>query len=384
MQTYAGSATPGKTWRKESCHCSQPFRHMEVSTTGHRGNVFLCCPSWLPVSIGSLETQSVTEIWNSKAAREVRESILDGSFRFCSDKCPFLQTQTGPVGARDVVSDERQRLAIDRGLVELPWGPEVINAAFDRSCNLSCPSCRSDHIIEVEAESDISRFQGILESQAFGQLKLLYVTGSGDPFGSPFLFRWLRNLDVSRAPQLRIHLHSNALLWTKERWEKIPWSVRERIVSCEISIDAASEPTYQLNRRGGSWNQLLLNLDLIRNLRANGHLTHFKIHMVVQENNFTEMADFVELGSRLKCDVVYFSCLLDWNAMPREEYLRRAIAEPDHPRHADLVKVLQSPALLDPIVDLGNLRDVRLGNDSALRHQHRTNERVIQMAVGNG
>jgi len=36
--------------------------------------VFFCCPAWLPVPIGNLETESADEIWNSPAAQEIRGS----------------------------------------------------------------------------------------------------------------------------------------------------------------------------------------------------------------------------------------------------------------------------------------------------------------------
>src|SRR5689334_15479129 len=63
--------------------CSQPFERFEVLGGGQRGDVFFCCQSWLPKSIGNMKERSVEQVWNSRAARDIRRSVLDGSFRYC-------------------------------------------------------------------------------------------------------------------------------------------------------------------------------------------------------------------------------------------------------------------------------------------------------------
>jgi MoaA/NifB/PqqE/SkfB family radical SAM enzyme len=251
---------------------------------------------------------------------------------------------------RDIIENKRD---------VVPEGPETLNAAFDRSCNLSCPSCRTEHIIEAESQSQIEELQKRLENETFDNLGILYITGSGDAFGSPFFMRWLRTLDVTKRPKLRIHLQTNAQLWTPQIWAKIPPEVRERIPSAEISIDAASAPTYALNRRGGEWSTLLNNLEFIAGLRAGGPLIFLQLDMVVQENNFSEMPAFVELGKRYGADRVFFTHLTSWGTFGPEELQQRSVHVPSHKRHQDLLAVLRDPRLGHPIVDMGNLMSLR-------------------------
>ena len=71
---------------------------------------------------------------------------------------------------------------------------------------------------------------------------------------------------------LRIHLHTNALLWTPKMWRQVPDEVKRAINSAEISIDAARPETYSVNRRGGDFDRLLENLEFIAGLRAGGEL----------------------------------------------------------------------------------------------------------------
>ena len=83
------------------------------------------------------------------------------------------------------------------------------------------------------------------------------------------------------------------------------------------------------------------------------------ISMVVQENNFREMPDFIRLGKRFGFGV-YFSKLVDWRTYPEEEFSRRAVHLPNHPRYSEFVNLLRDEIFNVPNVYLGNLSDLRL------------------------
>ena len=337
--------------------CAKPFEWFEVSHVGGRGEGHLCCPAWLDKPIGNLRRQSVAEIWNGATAREIRRSILTGGFDYCNATlCPYLHTRSGPVQPAAEVADERLRRALAGNLRTLPWGPAKVICSHDRSCNLSCPSCRSETIVEIEAHDELLDIQRKIERQALPQAEYLYITGSGDPFGSPTFRRWLRTMDTGSMPRLdHIHLHTNGLLWDRRMWRTIPAATRSLIKGAEVSIDAATAATYAVNRRGGNFRRLLRNLAFIADLRAGGPLEYLKISMVVQANNFLEMPAFVDLGRRCGADVVYFSRLVNWGTYSPEEFRQRAVHLASHARRPELAAVLRSPELADPIVDAGNL-----------------------------
>jgi hypothetical protein len=348
--------------RSERLFCSQPFVRYEIlGGGGDRGEVFPCCQSWLKKSFGSMADKPVSAVWNGRAAQDIRRSILDGSFRYCrGDVCPYLQRIDGPVSRAVDVTDPLMRRVIDEGLVELPFGPSDVICCFDQSCNLSCPSCRARLIMETDHADAIVDIQKRLEEEALGEAKLLYITGSGDPFGSPFFRSWLQTMKTERMPRLeRIHLHTNALLWTPRIWETIPAATRRLIRSATLSIDAATAETYAQNRRGGDFQTLLERLAFIAELRAEGPLESLEFHMTVQANNVAEMPDFVALGRRFGADRVSFHQLLDWGSYAPEDYRARALHMPDHPMHGALLDMLVDPRLDDPIVYLSNLTDLR-------------------------
>jgi hypothetical protein len=212
----------------------------------------------------------------------------------------------------------------------------------------------------------IVRIQKRLEAEALADARLLYITGSGDPFGSPFFRRWLQTIDPAAMPRLeRIHLHTNGLLWTPRIWASIPAATRALVKSATISIDAASPETYAENRRGGEFATLLQRLAFIADLRRNGPLQYLEIHMTVQLNNFQEMPAFVELGRRHACDRVTFHKVLDWGSFSADEYAARAIHLPKHPRHAELLAMLRHPALQDGLVNLSNFTDLAAHRSAA-------------------
>ena len=356
--------------KKEKLFCSKPFREFVVGPRryfrlpGHEsrrlfrpaGDVFMCC--WLRTpTMGNILHRSVDEVWNGEIAQETRRSILDGSFKYCDHAtCPFLQTISCEVQETATVEDEELKTVIKNNVVTLPYGPREINCSYDRSCNLSCPSCRSQVIIESSHEHDILEIQSKIENTAMKDCHTLAISGSGDPFGSPYYRRFLQTMSRSRMPGLKkIILHTNAQLWTREMWSTIPEEIRKLIKSTNISIDAARPETYAVNRRGGSFETLLKNLEFISSLRRHGPLKHIKINMVVQDNNYSEMPEFVLLGKEYAFDTVYFSKLLNRGTYSKTEFRERAVHLPGHPRNREFIDSLRSDIFCDPIVHMGNL-----------------------------
>jgi hypothetical protein len=214
--------------------------------------------------------------------------------------------------------------------------------------------------METNHADAIVYIQKRLESEVLEEAKLVYITGSGDPFGSPFFRRWLQTMKLEKMPKLeKIHLHTNALLWTRRLWETIPEGTRALVRSATVSIDAATAETYAVNRRGGDFHTLLERLAFISELRRVGPLEYLEIHMTVQANNFREMPAFVDMARRFGCDRAAFHRLLDWGTFSWEEFAARAVQRSEHPDHADFLEMLVDARLDDPLVYLSNLKELK-------------------------
>ena len=132
--------------------CKKPFEWFEV--TDAPGNpVHLCCSGWVRKPAGFLSTNSPTEIWNSKVANQIRRSVLDGSFSYCNKElCPHITTVTEYV---QIVDEDEHKMYWDSlDNQETTFMPKTLNCSYDKSCNLSCPSCRSKILMAKKSEQN--------------------------------------------------------------------------------------------------------------------------------------------------------------------------------------------------------------------------------------
>lgn len=355
-----GEAAPGQDAAAEPKYqglfCPQPFEYAQVESDG---SLYLCCPQTLPQPVGNLHHSSLLEAWNSEQAMKVRASILAGTYRYCSERtCGLLQQRM--LQRVEEVTDPFHREVIAQGLTRLERGPSTINMSYDRTCNLACPSCRSELIVLRGAARQ--RAALIHEKVLGGPLadsRRLIITGSGDPFASRFYLEFLRTFEAESAPGLRIQLSTNGVLLTPGMWE----SICHRLIDwIDVSIDAATRETYALNR-GGDFDQLLDNLAFLGELRAAGELRHLQLHYVVQANNYREMQPFIELGLQLGCDRICFKQIVNWGTFSAQEFSHRAVQRREHPEHGRLLETLRDPLFQHPRVylhDLGRLHQAAL------------------------
>ncbi len=347
--------------RLQDRFCAKPFESFELQ---ENGSVHLCCPAWLRQRAGNLNDATAAEIWNSPAAQDIRRGILDGSFRHCNhDLCPEIQAGTLPTRAM-AAANPRHRAIIDGNLTRLDGIPAFINLANDKSCNLSCPSCRTHRIQfnDGPGYKARKRLQDRLVSSFFAtptdQPFVVNVTGSGDPFGSRIFRDFLFGLDRAKFPRMQVDLQTNGVLFTEKTWGNLR-KIHGAIGTVRVSFDAASEATYAITRRGGDWRQLLDNMAFLAGRRQAGEIGELIVYFVVQKANFREMADFVRLGKSFAADRIFFSRAVNWGTWVASEYDDQCVWDPRHPLHGDFVRAIADPSLADPAVFLGNLAEIR-------------------------
>jgi sulfatase maturation enzyme AslB (radical SAM superfamily) len=265
--------------------CKNPFTYLDIQEDGD----FICCPSWCSTNI-SAESERLS--WNSDHAKMVRLSMLEGNFRYCDhDVCPALNLLINQGEVRGpLVKKESADF-----LIGYEDGPEEIVFGWDRSCNLSCPSCRSNIIKNNGSESfEHKKKQDIIREveNKFGKtVKKLIITGSGDPFYSRVYRDYLVNFDKSKYPALKsIQIVTNGNMLTERVWTKMKASPYIKMI--EISIDSGDPYNYENRIRiGGKWDVLMKNLAFISTIKT---LDEVIVSMVVSENNFIEMKRFYD------------------------------------------------------------------------------------------
>lgn len=327
--------------KKKDFLCQSPFIYSEV----YDYSQYLCCPSWLPVEVsGNVSHKTINNSFYNKTSDKIRESILDGSYKYCDEKqCPAL----AGLKSNKIANTFLKNTPENRKWLKENTKLRVINFCFDRSCNLQCPSCRHELINYLGKDRQQVEDKLKEVNEEIGQdIERLYLSGTADPFYSKSFRQFLINLQHDNFPNLKsIHLHTNANLWTEKLWNKME-AVHPYVNSCEISIDAATKETYEnIVRLGGDWDKLLENLKFIIQIPT---IKEYRFSFVVQKDNYKEMLDFHKLMKSYidtREDKVIFQILYNtisqWGHMTKEEHIEKDVSNPNHIEHLDFLHELE-------------------------------------------
>lgn len=339
-------------YRLEGKFCTNPFRQMDVLER----STHLCCASYLYTSVGDLSVDDWKQVWNSDVAQRIRASIHDGSYRYCNKiACPSINRNFLTPTEELASQSDAWRDIVENKMTVLPRGPESVNLAYDRTCNLSCPSCRTE---KFAADAEMrTRFDAMQQRNILPLLRdtqIVFITGSGDPFASKNFRRLMEQLGPDDYPNLRFQVMTNGMLFTPKQWASFP-ALHKRVQTLKISIDAATGPTHELLRRGARWETMLENMAFAGELRAQGLIDYYELVFTVQTDNYREMGDACDLARRVGANGVFFARITNWGTFTSAEYRRRAVFLPSHPEHAAFLEAMQDDRLRDPMIILGDL-----------------------------
>jgi MoaA/NifB/PqqE/SkfB family radical SAM enzyme len=314
----------------------------------------------LPFEVsGRGDDLTANDVWNGPQIQEIRRSIHDGDFKYCSRLlCPFLVKNSLPTKQEAGADPKWSKIVENRELV-IEAAPRKLQLSHDPSCNLACPSCRTSIIQAKNADRDLLddfAERVVLPLLANASAEVM-ITGFGDPFGSKHYRRTIKAINPKQNPNLRLFFVTNALLLTPKEWNDLG-DTQSLVESISVSIDASTPQTYFDVRRPGQWPLLTANMDFIAQLRRSGKINRLVVNFVVQERNFTEMPEFVELGKQWGVDIVVFQKLWNFGAYVGDQLLDNDVADSRHPRHHEYLKILGDPRLKDPIVEMFNTQEV--------------------------
>lgn len=296
-------------------HCNAPSRKLLVDW---KGDCFVCgCELWLPISVGKItDFERLEDVWASPAAQALQQSIDDRTFDNCAvTRCGIIHY--------DMIETEY-----------------TISINIDESCNLRCPSCRTDAVMinsgnkYEEKLAWANHLVGLLEQ--FDQPCRIIMSGNGDPLASNIMRPLLHRYRPKKNQWIK--LFTNGLLIRKQLTDN---PVLAHIDEYLISIDAGSAEVYEQVRLGGKWNLLLDNFKFLKeNTRhRNGKNHNVSLTMVMQKNNYHDMKNFCELcvqfgflGSITKLE--------DWGTWT--DFASHDVLSPAHPEHAAAALALES------------------------------------------
>ena len=336
--------------------CESPFIKFETLIDG---TVAPCCSIWTQKRLGQLDTQSAEEIWNGTSAQEMRESILDGSYRYCNKRrCTLINEDILPT--RDAITDPKLRKIIDNNETRVEGSPSWLFLAHDASCNLACPSCRDTLMGADEAQK--SRFDKI-EQTVFQPLLnsdnevTISVSGQGDAWSSPHyrsILRYMADNDLN----VRLNIHTNAMLMTEARWKQYEGLVKYNPL-VDVSIDSCTPWVYDVLRRPGKWDRLVPNLEFLGRERAAGTFREYHLNATIQLDNFHEMPALVDYAEKVGADSMRLYMMQNTGSHISSWYASKNVGDSAHPMHLAFLETLRDPRLGKPSAHLYDVAALR-------------------------
>lgn len=294
-------------------HCYMPSKTLLVDW---KGDCFVCdCEAWLPISVGKItDFQRLEDVWTSPTALSLQQDINDRKYSHCAvERCGIM--------SRSVGLPHRYTVSIN----------------IDESCNLYCPSCRSQKIMITsgpaydEKLAQVNHLVNLLEN--FDQPVKIIMSGNGDVMASSIMRPLVHRFRPG--PQQKIKLFTNGLLLKKQLTNN---PVLDHVNDYLLSIDAGSKAVYEQVRLGGRWENLLDNLDFLKE-QALPRRASVALTFVVQKSNYTDMKNFAELCIQYGFSGG-FTNLEDWGTWKNFSE-HNVIGNSAHPDHAAALQCLR-------------------------------------------
>lgn len=285
---------------------------------------------------GNLRDNTMSEVFNSEAAKRFRQTLIDGTYDYCNEEnCPYMANNTL----------ESQLIEID----EIPEYPEILSLAYDRRCNYHCTCCVSR--CDDKMDPDVQRKIEDEIRKTLPYVKKLSANGLGEFFVSDSMLKLVSEWQPSDPNQVAFMLETNGSLFNKEKWEKIK-NIGDTHLEVALTVHSFEESAYQyLSGTNIKMEQIIDNLKFVKQLREENKIKFFEIATVVQERNFRTLPEFVERClNEFGADMVRVRRFLPEKAMDENIEWFFDVRNPLHPYHKEYLKVMENPIFKDPRV----------------------------------
>jgi hypothetical protein len=334
-------------WPSNEWLCWMPFEYAEIRTNG---TVNICCPQWNPVIIGNVLDENFDAIWTGDIANEIRNTIFDGSYSYCnSETCFNIQGYKSGTLLRPNTEQWRDKLTDS-----VKRTPSKVLFCVDRSCNLSCPSCRTSKQIQIlgqDRKNALRSVKTVLHSmfpEPHSELKLIGMDGTGEVFSSDVYREIFETEEIFthtyKWPNLKFNINTNGTMMT-EKYQKKHSGIFNNLSMLELSIDAGNKESYEKVRVGGDWNTLWKNLFYFYKNNKHNPSVQWQWNLIIQQNNFQSIPEFVNIANMFseKLPRLKIVKMLNWGTFSEERYLEQAVWMPSHPMYLEYINIMNLP-----------------------------------------
>ena len=227
--------------------CNAPFSQILLSPTGR---THPCCYHF-GADLGSA-TGDLQSVWNGPRIKNLRQEFLSGKPKTCKSRINNLACykdfeHLSPDIAYDIHQDNP---------------PKRLDLRLNGMCNLRCVMC------DVWEQPNGLHDHGFIwkegASHIFPYLKEVDILG-GEPFIQKDTFRLIDEIHGCNK-DCWFSFITNAQFLNSIRVEKILQRIKVKRI--QISMDAASEATFKVIRRGGDWQRFHSNLKMLAGINS--------------------------------------------------------------------------------------------------------------------
>lgn len=265
--------------------CVMPWIHQYIAPTGE---VRPCCAYTLEYKLGSMKTDSLNDIWNNEATKQLRLDMLNGVSRIECERCNvrdnLLSSFKLDFNNRFFKVDEIKEVVantLDDGTVE-DHKLYFIDVRFNNLCNFKCRTCgphfstslvmehRKVHAKSANVVMDNGfQYPGKTEEDALEQIKPhiptayeLYFAG-GEPLMQEDHYKVLDELFIQNKQHIKVYYNTNFSSLKLGKWNVLEYWKKMNTVSVSASIDGMGTKA-EYWRKNTVWSDIELNIHQLK------------------------------------------------------------------------------------------------------------------------
>lgn len=264
---------------------------------------------WLNPPNGNVFLQSYEEICGSLKNKLIQISIEKGLYCFCNqDRCNPLRESKKNVVIKNTENNKEN----------------CVIAAFDRTCNLYCESCRNNKIVQTDPK--VKYLKDFFIKELLPDADIVNCAGDGEALFSRAYLDILKN-----CKEKKIIILSNGTLANKEKVDFLSQLSDGKVIFA-LSVDAARKETYENLRRGACFDTLMENIRYIGEQVKSGRVRDLVFNYVISKKNYDEISEFTHMAKEIGASAVNFTLLGNWGTFTEEEYKRIRVTDDEfHP-----------------------------------------------------
>ena len=325
--------------------CTMPFEFLDIFS---EGDAYCCCCDFVKAgySLGNIYEKSFEELWNCENIQKLRYCVSMGDFEYCNSICSTLHSK--PEDEINMVGLPPLQYRKDYNYnykkyteCKLDHGPKYIKLECDKTCNLSCPSCRSS--VKGLNEEESERVYNMLMEKVYPNLQdceYLIGNNAGELLASKALIKFYQLLSHEKFPKMQLMIYSNGMLLDKEHVDQLS-NLKGMPIIYSVSVDAAEKETYEKLRRGGKWEKLDANLLYIKSLLSEDKNIQLRLNFCVQKDNYKQIPQFMKLAKKWGASIVALQLMTDWGTMPVEEFKEKNVIHESNPHRQEALKLVK-------------------------------------------